>query len=79
MRAVILLFFIIKDYLSHAQVDKIKNSQWALAGLPSMRSAYTVNSNVAIRAFTSRIITVMRIVLKTVNKTKEVSQSFSDA
>ncbi len=33
MRAVILRF-IINDYLSHAQVNKIKNSQWALAGLP---------------------------------------------
>ncbi len=35
MRAVILCF-IIKDYLSHAQVDKIKNSQWVLAGLPTL-------------------------------------------
>jgi hypothetical protein len=27
-------FFIINDYLSHAQLKKIKKIQWALAGLP---------------------------------------------
>ncbi len=42
MRAVILLFFVLNDYLSHAQVNKIKKNQWALAGLPNANSCACV-------------------------------------
>ncbi len=34
MKAVIFII-IINDYLSHAQLKKIKKIQWVLAGLPS--------------------------------------------
>ncbi len=52
MRAVNLRF-IINDYLSHAQVYKIKNSQWALAGLPTLSQAKTLKRHGAALSATS--------------------------